>query len=133
MKEIRGYGTQKHAVEQILSQYRQESRRMVDAGTYGITWQTQLQRQCLFYSEMVCGSSLATIAEIISAVPQTRHWLSNILKLQVYSHSDSLMYSEVALLIAIRNKDSLEEKFASDHFEVYTLFDLGSCLSDRDT
>lgn len=118
MRDIRGYTSVKHSVEQILSQYRQESRRMVHAGQYGITWQTQLQRNQLFYSEIVCGSSMATIAEIISAVPQTRLWHSNILKFQVNSHSDSSMYSQATALITIKNKESLVEKFACDNFEV---------------
>lgn len=68
-------------------------------------------------ADILCGASLATVAEIIAAVPLQKAWLANILNLQVTAHSESLKFSEIMVTHVVKNSLDVDVQLATDCYE----------------
>lgn len=118
MRELRGYSRHKRAVEDLLADCRSLGRgKTVDLGVYGSTRELRVGQDTLLCADILCGASLATVAEIIAAVPLQKSWLANILNLQVTSHSESLKFSEVMVTHVVKNSLDLDIQLATDCYE----------------
>lgn len=121
MRELRNYTVYKKAVEDLFAECRHIGRgKIIDLGVYGSTKEFKIGSNTIVFADMLCGASLATVSEIIAAVPLQKCWMANLQNIQIIAHSESLKFSEVMATHVVTNNLDLEFELVTDCYQTYT-------------